>query len=421
MRNILALVLAGGKGTRLEPLTRDRAKPAVPFGGQYRILDFVLSNCLNSGIRKIHVLTQYKAASLDRHINSGWRFLCREMGEYVDVIPPQQRIGDKWYQGTADAIYQNIYSIEQESPEYVIVLSGDHIYRMDYRPMLEEHIARGADLTLGAIPVAASESRHFGVVEADARNRVIGFQEKPARPRTIPGDPDRILASMGIYIFSTSVLFEFLCQDAIRQSSSRDFGKDVIPTMIREANVSAYHFIDRETGEAAYWRDVGTIDSYFQANMDLLMSHSPIDLYDPSWPFRTSPSQAAPPKFISTGGKNEGRFPRGQAIDSMIGTGSVIRGAQVERSVLSRNVRIDGYSTIEDSIIFENVRVGEHCRLRNAIIDKDNVLPPGTQIGYDLALDRRRGFEVTDRGIVVVPKGESAEAFLGDSPRRQVI
>ena len=420
MLRTLAIVLAGGKGTRLEPLTRDRAKPAVPFGGQYRILDFVLSNCINSNLRKILVLTQYKAASLDRHINVGWRFLCRELGEFVDVIPPQQRVGEQWYLGTADAIYQNIYSIEQESPDYVIILSGDHIYRMDYRPMIEDHVARGADLTIATLPVPLEEARGFGVLEIDNDDRVIGFQEKPTKPRCDPRDPTKALASMGIYVFTTSVMFDRLCHDAVRRNSSRDFGKDVIPGMIRDFRVYSHMFLDEHTGEPAYWRDVGTLDSYYQSSMDLLGQEPKLDLYDPMWPFRTSPTHAAPPKFIRADDEHSTRFPKGEAIDSMVCPGCIVRGGHVERSILARNVRVDRYSTIEDSIIFENVEIGEHCQIRRAIIDKENVIPPGTQIGCDLNLDRKRGFTVTDRGIVVVPKGESIESFAGDFGRRRV-
>lgn len=421
MQNVLAMVLAGGRGTRLEPLTRDRAKPGVPFGGQYRIIDFVLSNCLNSNLRRIQVITQYKAASLARHINHGWQFLCREMGEYIDIIPPQQRVGEQWYLGTADAVYQNIYSIEQESPEYTLILSGDHIYRMDYRPMIEQHIERRADLTIASLPVPASESRHFGILEVDAANNVMGFQEKPARPNTIPGNPDQALASMGIYVFTTSVMFERLCQDAIKQNSTRDFGKDIIPQMVRDARVISYPFVDEATGNTAYWRDVGTLDSYYRTSMDLLEHNPPLDLYDAHWPFRTSPTHAAPPKFVSSNSAGTARSPRGQAIDSMICPGTIVDGGQIERSILARNVRVGRSSLVEESIIGENVEIGEHCRIRRAIIDKDNVIPAGTQIGYDLAFDRRRGFTISEEGLVVVPKGETIEAFLaGDQGRRRV-
>jgi glucose-1-phosphate adenylyltransferase len=420
MHKALAIILAGGKGTRLEPLTRDRAKPGVPFGGQYRIIDFVLSNCINSGLRKILVLTQYKAASLDRHINKGWRFLSRELGEYIDVIPPQQRVGEQWYMGTADAIYQNIYSIEQEAPDYTLILSGDHIYRMDYRPMIQQHFERRADLTIASLPVPIDEARSFGVLEVDDSSRVVSFHEKPARPNPLPQRPDLALASMGIYVFNTSVMFERLCQDAIRPNSSHDFGKDIIPAMIKDARVYTYAFNDERTGEAAYWRDVGTLDSYYQTSMDLLAPRPHLDLHDEAWPFFTSQTHAAPPKFISSDRGDNGRAPRGQAVDSMVCPGCVVDGGHVERSILARRVLVERYSIIEDSIIQENVKIGEHCRIRRAIIDKDNVIPAGTHIGYDLAFDRRRGFTITDQGLVVVPKGESEEAFLGDVNRRRV-
>lgn len=417
MDHVLAMVLAGGKGTRLEPLTRDRAKPAVPFGGQYRIIDFVLSNCINSGLRRVLLLTQYKGASLDRHINLGWRFLCRELGEFIDIIPPQQRVGEQWYLGTADAIYQNIYSIEQASADYTLILSGDHIYRMDYRPMIEQHIERGADLTIASLPVPMTEASSFGILEVDSSNRIIGFQEKPAKPTPLPHDPERALASMGIYVFTTSVMFERLCQDAIRQNSSHDFGKDVIPAMIRDADVYSYPFQNEETGEPGYWRDVGTLDSYYHSSMDLLTHEPPLDLYDPHWPFRSSPTHAAPPKLITDMASG---LPRGQAIDSMICPGSIIDGGFVERSILSRSVHIGPSTSVEDSLILENVEIAENCRIRRAIIDKENVIPAGTQIGYDLAHDRRRGFTVTEEGLVVVPKAETLEAFISDLSHRRV-
>lgn len=419
MPSVLAMVLAGGKGTRLEPLTRDRAKPSVPFGGQYRIIDFVLSNCINSNLRRVLMLTQYKGASLDRHVNIGWRFLCRELGEYVDVIPPQQRVGEQWYLGTADAIYQNIYSIEQESCDYTLILSGDHIYRMDYRPMIERHLDTQADLTIATLPVPIAEARSFGVLEVDHQQRVVGFEEKPIRPKSIPGKPDQSLASMGIYVFSTAVMFERLCQDAIRQTSTHDFGKDVIPSMIRDARVFSFPFLG-PTGEPGYWRDVGTLDSYYQTSMDLLRPEPPLDLYDLEWPFRTSPTHAAPPKFISSLQEGAERISRGQAVDSMVCPGCVVDGGHVERSILSRSVRVGRGSIVEDSIIFENVQIGEHCRIRGAIIDKDNVIPPGTQIGHDPLFDRQRGFTLSEKGLIVVPKGEAMEAFLGDAARRRV-
>jgi glucose-1-phosphate adenylyltransferase len=406
------MILAGGKGTRLEPLTRDRAKPAVPFGGQYRIIDFVLSNCINSNLRKLLVLTQYKAASLDRHINTGWRFLCRDLGEFIDIIPPEQRIDEHWYQGTADAIYQNIYHIEKENPSHLMILSGDHIYKMNYKAMIDFHNQNQADLTLASIPVPLSESRHFGVLEVDAHGRVVGFDEKPERGKPIPGDEAHCLASMGVYVFTTSALYEQLFQDAIRRDSSHDFGKDVIPRMIRENRVFSYPFRDENRKSAAYWRDVGTIESYFAANMDLVQVDPVLNVYDMDWPIRTSITQDPPPKFVFGERGLGSHVRRGEAIDSIICNGCIISGGHVERSVLSRRCRVNSYASVEDSILFENVQVGRHSKIRRAIVDKDVEIPAGIEIGYDLALDRERGFTVTDEGIVVIAKAEGVESFL---------
>lgn len=288
MKNVLAVVLAGGKGSRLEPLTRDRAKPAVPFGGCYRIIDFTLSNCLNSGIRKILVLTQYKAMSLDRHITLGWRsFLCRELGEFIDVVPPQQRIDEKWYQGTADAVYQNIYTLEKERPEHVVILAGDHIYKMDYGQLVASHEANNADLTIAALPVSKEEAREFGVMQVDSTNRIIGFEEKPKNPKPIPGEPDRCLASMGIYVFNSHFLFDELCKDATLPESAHDFGRNIIPSIINSRRVFAFPFKDENRKADAYWRDVGTIDAYFQANLELTNVDPQLNLYDDHWPVRT--------------------------------------------------------------------------------------------------------------------------------------
>ena len=299
MKDVLAVVLAGGKGSRLEPLTRDRAKPAVPFGGIYRIIDFALSNCLNSGLRKMLVLTQYKAMSLDRHINLGWRkYFCRELGEFIDVVPPQQRIDEHWYQGTADAVYQNIYTLEKERPEFVVILAGDHIYKMNYQTMVDYHVANEADLTIGALRVHKQEAKEFGVMQVDPTQRIVGFEEKNPEPKTIPGDPDHCLASMGIYVFTARFLFEQLCQDATRKGSKHDFGRDVIPSIINTHRVFAFPFQDENRKEAAYWRDVGTIDAYFEANMDLISVDPLLNLYDVHWPIRTFQPNVPPPKFV---------------------------------------------------------------------------------------------------------------------------
>ena len=403
MQRVLALILAGGKGTRLEPLTRDRAKPAVPFGGAYRIIDFTLSNCINSGLRKILVLTQVKSASLDRHMNLGWRFLCRELHEYIDILPPQQRIDENWYQGTADAVYQNIYSIEKAESGYVVILSGDHIYKMDYADLIRDHIESKAVLTIGCIPCSIKEGREFGVMEVDSNRRIVAFEEKPQNPKPIPGDPAHCLASMGIYVFNTNFLFEQLCQDATNGKSSHDFGKNIIPSMIQSKLVRAFPFQDKNTGRSLYWRDVGTLDSYYEANMDLVAVEPELNLYDRSWPLRTYTPQEPPPKFVfaQTAGSN----PRlGHALDSLVCSGSILSGGEVRRSVLGYNVRVNSWSTVEESILFDGVEIGRNCKIRRAIIDKRVRLPEGTTVGYDLDQDRAAGHTVTDSGIVVIGK-----------------
>lgn len=408
MKRVLALVLAGGKGVRLEPLTRDRAKPAVPFGGVYRIIDFTLSNCINSGLRRILVLTQYKAASLDRHIQMGWRFLYRELDEFVDILPPQQRIDEHWYQGTADAVYQNIYSIEHADPDYVLILSGDHIYKMDYAELIREHIQSEADVTIGCIPVPLAEGNQFGIMKIDAQNRVNDFLEKPKNPDPMPGNPTRCLASMGIYVFNANFLFEQLCKDATQPDSQHDFGKNIIPSLINSHLVQAYPFHDKNTGHSYYWRDVGTLDAFFEANMDLIAVHPELNLYDETWPIRTYQPQSPPPKFVFA--DPSGSNPRmGQALDSMICSGCIVSGGQVRRSILSPKVRVNSWATVEDSILFDGVDIGRHSRIRRAIIDKGVKIPERTEIGYDSEQDRARGFTVTDSGIVVIAKSDSLE------------
>ncbi len=411
MRKNVALILAGGKGSRLEPLTRDRAKPAVPFGGSYRILDFALSNCINSGMRRILVLTQYKAASLDRHIHQAWRFLCRELNEYVDVLPPQQRIDEQWYQGTADAVYQNIYTIEKTAADNILILSGDHIYKMDYQVLLNEHINSDAAVTIGCLPVSIEEGREFGVMGIDEDQRVIDFQEKPKQPKSIPGDPDRCLASMGIYAFKSDFLFEELCKDATMRESSHDFGKDIIPRIIDKHLVRAFPFKDKNSGERAYWRDVGTLDAYYEANMDLIAVHPQLNLYDQTWPIRCYQPLLPPPKFVFAQDKLEN--PRmGFAMDSLVCAGSILSGGQAVRSIISSGVRINSWARIEDSILFDYVNVGRHAKIRRAIIDKGVRIPEGMTIGYDLEQDRKRGFTVTESGIVAIGKmGSLAEAI----------
>ena len=402
MNDVLAIILAGGKGSRLEPLTRDRAKPAVPFGGVYRIIDFALSNCVNSGIRKVHVLTQYKAASLDRHVRQAWSFLSRDLGEFVDIYPPQQRIDERWYQGTADAVYQNIYSIEQERPRVVVILSGDHIYKMNYADLVRAHDASGAKLTIGCLPVPLSEGRAFGVMGVDESMRVVRFDEKPDEPACIPGDPGRCLASMGIYVFDADFLFERLCEDATVPGSKRDFGHDVIPSVIDSHHVAAYPFRD-DTGEQAYWRDVGTIDSFYEANMDLVTAYPQLNLYEPGWPIRGHQPIFPPAKFVH--GETDGDQPRvGRAVDSTAADGAVVSGGLVRGSILSHGVRVNSWAEVEDSILFEGVEVGRYCRLRRAIVDKRVSIPERTDVGFDAEADRSRGFTVTESGITVIGK-----------------
>ncbi|MBU4272264.1 MAG: glucose-1-phosphate adenylyltransferase [Planctomycetes bacterium] len=412
MKDVLAVILAGGKGARLEPLTRDRAKPAVPFGGAYRIVDFTLSNCLNSRIRKNLVLTQYKAMSLDRHIHLGWQsYLCRELGEFIEVVPPQQRIDEHWYQGTADAVYQNIYTIERERPKYVVILAGDHIYKMNYAKLVEHHVESGADLTVGALPVAVpAAARQFGIVEIDAENRVVGFEEKPECPKPIPGDPQRTLASMGIYMASTRFLFEQLCLDATRQGSRHDFGHDLIPALIDSRRVYAYPFMDENRKTEAYWRDVGTLDAYFDANMDLIAIDPQLNLYDADWPIRTFQPNLPPPKFVFAEKGPDAR--RGQALDSIVCQGTIVSGGQLERTIVGPDSRINSYAQVVDSILFEGVNVGRHAKIRRAIIDKGVHVPAGIEIGYDADLDRNRGFTVTETGLTVIAKTHGADQFL---------
>jgi glucose-1-phosphate adenylyltransferase len=411
MLDTLAVVLAGGKGSRLEPLTRDRAKPAVPFGGGYRIIDFSLSNCLNSGIRKMLVLTQYKAMSLDRHINLGWRrFFCRELDEFIDIVPPQQRIDEHWYQGTADAVYQNIYALEKERPSYVVILAGDHIYKMNYRTMVEYHKRVNADLTVGALRVDRQDARQFGVMQVDPKDRIIGFEEKPDDPKTIPGDDRHCLASMGIYVFTARFLFEQLCRDATDPDSAHDFGRNIIPSIIDSHRVYAFPFRDENRKGDAYWRDVGTLDAYFEANMDLVSIDPLLNMYDARWPIRTYQPILPPPKFvfgsIGTGER------QGCALDSIVCQGSVVSGGRVERSILGPLVRMNSYACVQDSIVFQGVDIGRHAKIRRAIIDKGVMIPPGVEVGYDLDKDRERGFTVSQGGIVVIAKADGVEEML---------
>jgi glucose-1-phosphate adenylyltransferase len=409
---ILAMILAGGKGERLHPLTLHRAKPAVPFGGIYRIIDFTLSNCINSGIRKIAVLTQYKSLSLDKHLRLGWNFFSGELNEFIISVPPQQRVGDKWYQGTADAIYQNIYMIEKDAPDHLLILAGDHIYKMDYDEMLRFHRQEKADATVAAIEVPIEQAPSFGVIAVEDNYRIVGFEEKPRRPKAIPGRPDMAFASMGVYLFNTKKILEHLRFDAL-QDTSHDFGKNIIPEMMKASRVCAYNFIDKNKKAAKYWRDVGTIDAYWEANRDLVSVDPLLNLYDNAWPMRTYQAQNPPAKFVFAQEVKGGRL--GTALDSIVAHGCILSGGRVQNSVLSPNVRVNSYSEVHDSILMENVDIGRHCRIRRAIIDKDVTLPAGTEIGYNLDEDRKR-FHVTPSGIVVIGKGMAVVEREGAIP-----
>ncbi|MBC8117390.1 MAG: glucose-1-phosphate adenylyltransferase [Candidatus Saccharimonas sp.] len=406
MKHVLSLILAGGKGSRLDPLTRDRAKPAVPFGGAYRIIDFTLSNCINSGLRKVLVLTQYKAVSLDRHISLGWRFLCRELDEYIDILPPQQRLHENWYKGTADAVYQNIYSIEQCQSDYLLILAGDHIYKMDYSALIQDHMESGAALTIGCIPCSLKEGSEFGIMQVDSDRRIIEFQEKPSEPKPMPDDPTRCLASMGIYVFNTNLLFERLIADAADTKSSHDFGKNIIPSLIDSHLVRAFPFRDKNTGVSHYWRDVGTLDAFYEANMDLITVDPQLNLYDTSWPLRSYQPHCPPPKFVFALMMEEPTPRVGHALDSLVCAGSIISGGTVRRSVLGYNVRVNSWATVEDSILFDGVVIGRRARVRRAIIDKQVRIPEGASIGFDHDADRARGYVVTESGVVVIGKSE---------------
>ena len=403
MRKVLTFIMAGGKGERLWPLTKDRTKPAVPFGGIYRIIDFTLSNCVNSGLRKIYVLTQYKSASLQRHIRLGWNILSSELGEYIELLPAQQRIGESWYLGTADAIYQNFYTVEIDKPDEVLILAGDHIYKMNYYTMIDFHREVDADLTVGVVEVEKERSSHLGVVEVDNLGRVRGFQEKPAKPKTIPHQPDKVYASMGIYVFKHPVLEAELQEDAQKKKSTHDFGKDIIPQMLKKnLKVAAFNFIDENKKEAKYWRDIGTIDAYYEANMDLVAVDPVFNLYDKEWPIRTYQEQFPAGKTVFSGEEVAGRV--GLVLDSLMCGGCIVSGGRVQRSILSPNVRINSYSQIYESILLEGVNVGRYAKIKRAIVDKDVVIPQGMVIGYDLEEDKKK-FAVSDTGIVVVAKG----------------
>ncbi|MCK5862057.1 MAG: glucose-1-phosphate adenylyltransferase [Candidatus Hydrogenedentes bacterium] len=404
MYNVLAVLLAGGMGERLYPLTKHRAKPAVPFGGMYRIIDFTLSNCFNSRCRQICVLTQYKSNSLARHVNRGWNIMHNDLGEFIEIIPPQMRVNSNWYQGTADAIYQNLYTINQTRPSEVLIVSGDHIYKMNYQKMVQQHRESAAELTIAAIEIPIEDASRFGVFEIDTLNRIIGFEEKPSHPKSIPDDPTRALVSMGVYVFSVDTLCNAVMQDADMDSSSHDFGKDIIPRMVKNnGSVYAYKFEDENKKKAQYWRDVGTLDSYWEANMDLVSIDPQFNLYDRSWPMRTNLPTLPPAKFVFAEVGN--RF--GVAVDSVVSPGCIVSGGMVERCVLGPMVRINSYARVQESILFNGASIGRHCRIRRAIIEKNVEIPEHTVVGYNLEEDAKR-FRVTPQGIVVV---ESAEKF----------
>ena len=395
-RSTLALILAGGRGSRLKHLTMWRAKPAVPFAGKFRIIDFPLSNCMNSGIRRIGVLTQYKAHSLILHIQRGWGFLRGEFGEFVELLPAQQRVENNWYAGTADAVFQNLDILRSHDPEYVLILAGDHIYKMDYGTMIAHHVESGADMTVGCIEVDLETAREFGVMAVNDDGHVIEFAEKPEHPKHVPGDPTQALASMGIYVFNRAFLFEQLIKDADTPASTHDFGKDIIPKVIKSYRVMTYRFRDPESGKQAYWRDVGTVDAFWQANLELIGITPELNLYDKSWPIWTYQEQLPPAKFVFD---DDDR--RGMAVDSMVSGGCIISGSVVRNSLLFSNVRVHSYSTVHDSVVLPDVDIGRNCRISRAVIDRGCLVPEGTVIGEDPAQDAKR-FYVSKKGVVLV-------------------
>jgi glucose-1-phosphate adenylyltransferase len=392
----LAVIMAGGRGERLKGLTENRAKPATPFGGKFRIIDFVLSNCVNSGIRQITVLTQYKAQSLIQHIHRGWGYMRGEFGEFVEVIPAQQKTGDHWYRGTADAVYQNIDVMHAHRPKHVLVLAGDHIYKMDYGPMIAYHVEKGADITVGVVEVPIVEAKDFGVLTVTEWNRVTRFVEKSLTPDPMPGRTDVALASMGIYVFNPDLLEKLLVEDAADEKSKHDFGKDIIPKAIEKLQVFAYPFRDVKTRAQSYWRDVGTIDAFYEANLELVWVAPELNIYDEDWPIWTYQAQTPPAKFVLD---EDGR--RGVAINSLVSGGAIISGATVRESLLFSGVRVEERSLVERSVILPDVRIGQDCQIRNAIIDEGCQIAGGMRIGFDRAEDAKR-FLVTEKGVVMV-------------------
>jgi glucose-1-phosphate adenylyltransferase len=395
-RNTLAIILAGGRGSRLSHLTDWRAKPAVPFGGKFRIIDFPLSNCINSGIRKVAILTQYKSHSLIRHVQKGWGFLRGEFNEFIELIPAQQRLQEAWYAGTADAVYQNLDIIRSHEPEFVLILAGDHIYKMDYGPMIAAHVERNADMTVGCLEVSLDMAKAFGVMSIDEHGRVTRFSEKPQQPESIPNNPNVALASMGIYVFNTEFLYQQLTADAMNRSSSHDFGKDIIPKLIETCRVFTFPFRDVQSGKQAYWRDVGTVDAFWDANMELVSINPELDLYDKQWPIWTYQEQLPPAKFVF-----EDPDRTGMSVDSMVSGGCIISGAKITHSLLFSNVKVHSYSQLEDAVVLPDVEIGRHCRIRKAVIDKGCIVPPHTVIGEDSTKDAER-FYVSPQGVVLV-------------------
>ncbi len=402
MKDTLAVLLAGGAGERLYPLTRDRAKPAVTFAGIYRIIDITLSNCVNSNVRRIYILTQYKALSLNRHISEAWSVFSRTLGEFIEILPPMKRVSENWYLGTADAVYQNLYSIGSEQPKYVLILSGDHIYKMNYERMLEHHCEAGADVTLATLDLDPSECSRFGVADVEKDGRIRGFVEKPAQTSLrSPYDPEKISCNMGVYLFNTDVLLPVLLKDAEDPNSSHDFGHDILPRMAGEYRIFSHNFVDENKKEAFYWRDVGTLEAYFEANMDTVSVSPVFNLYDKAWPIRTHQRQYPPAKFVFG---EVGRM--GTAVDSIVSMGSILSGGSVRRCIVSPDVRVNSYTEVEDSIIFSHVDIGRRCKIRRAILDRDVHIPEGTEIGYDPEADKQRYF-VTESGLTVVTRDYS--------------
>jgi glucose-1-phosphate adenylyltransferase len=404
MRNTLCLLMAGGKGERLYPLTREIAKPSVRFGGIYRIIDFTLSNCLNSDIRRIYVLTQYRSVSLDRHIRGGWSIFNQELGEFIECVPPQQRHVDRWYRGTADSIFQNIHILQSERPDRVLILSGDHIYKMDFNDMLASHMKNEAHLTVAGVEVDRSEASAFGVIGCNENLRITAWDEKPADPKPVPGKPDKSFVSMGVYIFNTDVLVKSVIADAKTSTSSHDFGKDVVPGMIESHRVFVHNFREPTDVQSHYWRDVGTLDAYWEANMDLVSVTPHLNLYEEHWPIRTYQKQVPPAKTVFAGGEGDAEGRVGTVLDSLIAGGCIVSGGKVQNSVLSYNVRINSFSVVEQSVLLDGVNVGRHARIRKAVIDEYVSIPDGFRIGYDHEEDSKR-FTISPGGVAIVPHG----------------